>query len=373
MKKAYYSCVFIFCLLLSIHLSAQDPVIQLQEFSTGYTSPVDIKNCGDSRLFIVQQNGYIYISDSLGIKNPTPFLDIHTKILQSSERGLLGVVFHPDYFNNGYFFVYYTRSPDGAIRIARYSVDSLNENVADPNSELILKEIAHPSFNNHNGGCIQFGPDGYLYAGTGDGGSGGDPDENSQNTKKYLGKMLRIDVDNGSPYAIPADNPFVGDTVNYYPEIWAYGLRNPWRYSFDKLTGDLWIGDVGQNTWEEIDFMPLASGGGQNYGWDCYEGTHNFEPGNCSINDVITWPVYEYQHCSGSNCDCSLTGGYVYRGGQYENMYGKYVCVDYCSGKFRATTQNTDGTFTTSLVGDEVLSQDEFAFSTFGQDHLGEL
>ncbi len=373
MKKICCQIVFLFFLLQTFQLIAQSPVIALQEFSTGYSSPVDIKSCGDSRLFILQQNGYIYLCDSAGVKNTTPFLDIHTKIIQSSERGLLGLAFHPDYVNNGYFYVYYTRSPDGYLRIARYSTDSLNANAADPNSELILKEIPHPTYANHNGGCLQFGPDGYLYAGTGDGGSGGDPDENAQNTKKYLGKLLRFDVDGGSPYAIPADNPFIADTANYYPEIWAYGLRNPWRYSFDKLTGDLWIGDVGQNTWEEIDFMPLANGGGQNYGWDCYEGTHNYEPGNCATGTVITWPVHEYQHCAGSNCDCSITGGYVYRGGQYANLFGKYIAVDYCSGKFRTTEQNANGTFTTSLAGDEVISQDEFAFSSFGQDQQGEL
>ena len=352
---------------------AQSPVIALQEFSVGYSSPIDIRNCGDSRLFIVQQNGYIYIADSSGIKLTTPFLDIHTKISQSSERGLLGLAFHPSYLDNGFFYVYYTRLTDGHLRISRFSADSLNENLADPNSELILMEIPHPTFNNHNGGCLQFGPDGYLYIGTGDGGSAGDPNENAQNTVKHLGKMLRLDVDSGSPYAVPADNPFVGDPDNYYPEIWAFGLRNPWRYSFDRITGDLWIADVGQNTWEEIDFMPMGGGGGQNYGWDCYEGTHNYEPANCPPNTILTYPVYEYQHSSGSNGDCSVTGGYVYRGAQYENLFGKYLFVDYCSGKFRATTQNTDGTFTSVLVGDEVIVQDEFSFSSIGEDYLGEL
>lgn len=373
MKQIHSYAFLTFFTLFSLQLSAQSPVISLQVFSSGYSSPVDIKNCGDNRLFIVQQNGYIYWCDSAGVKNTTPFLDIHTKVLFGPERGLLGLAFHPDYANNGYFYVYYTRTTDGYLRIARYTTDSLNANVADPNSELILKEIPHPNFANHNGGGLQFGPDGYLYAGTGDGGSGGDPDENSQNTKKYLGKLLRFDVDGGSPYAIPTDNPFIADTANYYPEIWAYGLRNPWRFSFDKLTGDLWIGDVGQNTWEEIDYMPVDAGGGQNYGCDCYEGTHNYEPGNCSVGDVLTWPVYEYQHCIVSNCDCSITGGYVYRGGQYANLFGSYLAVDYCSGKFRATVQNANGTFTTSLVGDEVITQDESAFSSFGQDRYGEL
>lgn len=373
MSRFLYPIVLSIIIFFTNEVIAQQPVVSLQLFSGGYTSPVDIKNCGDSRLFIVQQNGYIYSCDSTGVKNPTPFLDIHTKISQSSERGLLGMAFHPDYLNNGYFFVYYTRFSDGYIRIARYSVDSMNANVADPNSEMILIEIPHPTYNNHNGGGIQFGPDSYLYAGTGDGGSFGDPDENAQNTKKYLGKLLRFDVDDGLPYTIPPDNPFVADTVNYYSEIWAYGLRNPWRYSFDKITGDLWIGDVGQNIWEEIDYTPASAGGGQNYGWDCYEGTHNYEPNNCTADDVITWPVYEYQHSSGSNGDCSITGGYVYRGAQFGNLYGKFISVDYCSGKFRATVQNANGTFTTTLIGDEVISQDEFAFSSFGEDRHGEM
>jgi glucose/arabinose dehydrogenase len=182
---------------------AQLPVITLQEFSTGYTSPLDIQNCGDSRLFIVQQNGYIYTCDSNGVKNTTAFLDVHTLISQSSERGLLGLAFHPNYFENGYFYIYYTKTGDGALKISRFSVDSLNPEIADPNSELNLLTIAHPTYSNHNGGCLMFGRDGYLYVGTGDGGSFGDPSGNAQNTKKYLGKLLRIDVDNGAPYAIP--------------------------------------------------------------------------------------------------------------------------------------------------------------------------
>lgn len=351
---------------------AQSPVIALQEFSAGYSSPIDIRHCGDNRLFVVQQNGYIYIADSTGAKLVTPFLDIHTKISQGSERGLLGLAFHPNYSDNGYFFVYYTRISDGHLRISRFSADSLNEDLADPASELILMEIPHP-LSNHNGGCLQFGPDGYLYIGTGDGGSAGDPDENAQNTLKYLGKMLRIDVDNGTPYEVPSDNPYVDDPDNYYPEIWAFGLRNPWRYSFDRITGDLWIADVGQNAWEEIDFMPLAGGGGQNYGWDCYEGTHNYEPSNCPPNTILTNPIFEYPHSSGLNGDCSVTGGHVYRGAQFGNLFGKYLFVDYCSGKFRATTQNTDGTFATALVGDELIVQDEFSFSSIGEDYLGEL
>lgn len=369
----YKWLIFLFVGLFPASAFSQDPVIELQEFSSGYQSPVDVKHCGDSRLFIVQQNGYIYISDSLGTKVSTPFLDIASKIVYSGERGLLGLAFHPDYFSNGYFFVYYTRANDGQLRISRFTADSLNANAADPNSEQIVIEIPHPSFQNHNGGCLQFGSDGYLYIATGDGGSGGDPNENAQNTKNNLGKMLRLDVDAAVPYAVPADNPFVDEPDIYNPEIWAYGLRNPWRFSFDKYSGDLWIADVGQNNWEEIDYMHLSGGGGQNYGWDCYEGTHNYEPANCDAAAILTYPVYEYQHSGGPNGDCSVTGGYVYRGAQYGNLFGKYLFVDYCSGKFRATSKNADGTFTTILAGDEVIAQDEFTFSSFGEDYLGEL
>jgi glucose/arabinose dehydrogenase len=349
-------------------------VLSLQEFSSSYSNPDDIKNCGDGRLFIVEKTGTISICDSAGIKNTTPFLDVHTLISTGpgGERGLLGLAFHPDYASNGYFYIYYTKAVTGALRISRFTTDSLNPNVADPNSELNLMEIPHPTNTNHNGGCLQFGPDGYLYIGTGDGGSAGDPPNNAQNTQIYLGKLLRIDVNTGTPYAVPPDNPFVNDS-NYFPEIWAYGLRNPWRFSFDKITGDLWIGDVGQDLWEEVDYVTYPDTGGQNYGWKCYEGNHPYAPSNCTDTMQLTFPVAEYAHSEDPDGDCSETGGYVYRGTQYPNMYGKYFFVDYCSGKFRVTTKNADGTFTTELAGDELITADEFNFASFGEDRYGEL
>ena len=349
----------------SIVSFAQTPVIALVPFSTGYSSPVDIKTPGDSRLFIVEQTGYIYICDSSGVKSSTPFLNIHWKVAISSEQGLLGLAFDPDYAINRTFYVYYCQKGTMNITIARYKTDTLDPNVADTNSLQILLSIPHPNYTNHDGGCIKFGPDGYLYIGTGDGGSGGDPPNNAQNHLKYLGKLLRIDVHNDSLYAIPADNPFVNDPT-FYPEIYAYGLRNPWRYSFDRLTGDLWIGDVGQNTWEEVDYITAPDTGGQNYGWRCYEGTHPYSSVDCNGTSDLTWPIYEYQHVGG---DCSITGGFVYRGGQYQNLYGKYIFMDYCTGKFRVIESDGNGGWTVTNVAD--LSNSDY--SSFGEDRFGEL
>lgn len=362
MKRLFALIVFI-SFLTSLY--GQVPGINLLTFSQGYTTPVDIKSCGDSRLFIVQQNGYIFICDSLGNRNPIPFLDIHTEIMQSSERGLLGLAFHPDYVNNGYFFIYYTSVDSGKITISRFSVDSLNADLADPQSEMILIQVNHFEFSNHNGGGLIFGPDGYLYAGTGDGGSFGDPFNNGQNGKSRLGKLLRLDVNGALPYSIPQGNPFVGDTA-FYPEIYAYGLRNPWRYSFDHLTGDLWIGDVGQDTWEEIDFAQYPDTGGQNYGWDCYEGFYPYSPSDCADTSGLTFPVYNYKHLSGN---CSVTGGYVYRGAQYAAMYGKYFFIDYCSGQLMETHRKDPYTWVTNLLGDFSNSD----YSSFGEDRYGEL
>ena len=216
---------------------------------------------GSGRLFIVEQGGQVWILDS-GSVLPNPFLDISSKISSGSERGLLGLGFHPNYDTNGYFFVNYT-DLGGDTVVARYTVSS-DPNEADRNSEVIILQQPQP-FSNHNGGHLAFGPDGYLYIGLGDGGSGGDPQGNGQNPNNLLGALLRLDVDNGLPYSIPPDNPFVGGGGS--PEVWAYGLRNPWRFSFDRLTGDLYSGDVGQNQWEEIDFQEASSPGGANYGW----------------------------------------------------------------------------------------------------------
>ncbi len=306
--------------------------INLTLVSSGLLRPSYVTAApGDrSRLFIIEKLGRIRIYKNNALQ-PTPFIDIDPVVRSSgNEEGLLSMAFHPDYASNGYFYVYYTNN-NGDLQIARYSVTA-NPDVADPNSALTLLIIPHPTNTNHNGGQLQFGPDGYLYLATGDGGSGGDPPNNAQNTGVLLGKMLRIDVDGGEPYAIPPNNPFVGPG-NPLDEIWSLGLRNPWRFSFDRLTGDIWIGDVGQETWEEVDHEPASSPGGLNWGWDCYEGTHPYLS-NPSLpyctGLTFTWPVYEYSH--GSVGGCAITGGYVYRGSPNSTYFGDYLFADYCVG-----------------------------------------
>jgi glucose/arabinose dehydrogenase len=360
--------------------------VSLASFATGLSSPVDIANAGDSRLFVVERAGYIRIVQSNGTVVGTPFLDIASRVFSSgSEQGLLGLAFHPDYASNGYFYVYYTRdhatgSLDGDLVIARYSVTA-NPNVADPSSEVILLVVDHLNGqSNHNGGNLEFGPDGYLYIGTGDGGGGGDPSENGQDLTDLQGKLLRIDVDGGAGnapdcgmqnavYTVPAGNPYDDGAGGDCDEIWHWGLRNPWRFSFDSLTADLWIGDVGQNLWEEINHQPAASAGGENWGWDCYEGNHLYADGSpgipCGSSSNYDFPVQEYDH-SGSRC--SVTGGYVYRGAQYPELYGHYLYADYCSGEFWTLTPAGGGNWTLTTLGD--LGG---GFTTFGEDADGEL
>jgi glucose/arabinose dehydrogenase len=241
--------------------------IELEQFATGFTNPIEIVHAGDSRLFVVEQGGIIRILNADGSVNPNPFLNISNLVSTGSEQGLLGLAFHPDYDDNGYFYVNYTNTAGHTV-VARYSVNPTDPSLADATSQLPLLTINQP-YENHNGGCLRFGPDGYLYIATGDGGSGGDPENRAQNLETLLGKILRIDVDNGNPYVVPATNPFMG--VGGADEIWAYGLRNPWKFSFNRNNGDLWIADVGQNAVEEINKV-VSNPGGLNYGWRCYEG-----------------------------------------------------------------------------------------------------
>ena len=242
-------------------------------FATGLITPVCISNAGDSRLFTVDQHGLIMIVDSAGNVNPIPFLDIKSHVTYSGERGLLGLAFHPRYKTNGYFYVNYVGVGD-STHISRFSVSTSDPGKADPSTEYKLLTLYQP-YTNHKGGDLCFGSDGYLYIGLGDGGGGGDPGNRAQNLSEYLGKILRIDVNSGSPYSIPQTNPFYNNPTAR-KEIWAYGLRNPWRFSFDRLTGDVWIADVGQDAYEEINFQPAAGTGGQNYGWRCYEGNNAY-------------------------------------------------------------------------------------------------
>lgn len=345
-----------------------DPAaVQLTEVASGFTRPLYITNAGDgsNRLFVLEQNGLIKIIDASGAVLPTPFLDVSGLLSQDvfsgryTERGLLGIDFHPDYATNGIFFIHYTDASGGTV-IARYTVSD-DPNVADPNSAQII--LTHPQpFSNHNGGQLEFGPDGYLYIGLGDGGSAGDPENNGQDPTTLLGTVLRIDVDNGTPYSIPADNP--ANTVNpqLAPEIWAWGLRNPWRFSFDRATGDLYIADVGQNQWEEVNFEPATSDGGLNYGWNIFEATHRYsgaaDPGG------LTFPVAEYAH----NVGQSVTGGYVYRGAAIPSLQGAYIYGDFVSGNTWTTQRDEAGAWQTGL-----FLQTGRNISSFGEDEAGEL
>lgn len=341
------------------------PKLQLQNYVSGFTKPVDIVNAGDDRLFIVEQDGRIRIIQADGTVRDTPFLNIDPIVNSASnERGLLGLAFHPNYAENGYFYVNYINSA-GDTHISRFSVSPDNPNIADPQSELLLLEVDQP-YSNHNAGDLNFGPDGYLYFGLGDGGSGGDPQANGQNRQKLLGKMLRLDVDNGDPYTIPPTNPFAQST-DTRPEIWAIGLRNPWRFSFDRLTGDMWIGDVGQDSWEEVDFQPAGSTGGENYGWRCYEGLVPFNTNGCGPESDYTKPVQVY--ANNSQMGCSITGGFVYRGSQYPDLYGHYLYTDYCSGRIWSLYPNPQGGFFNTQLLQGLTGQ----YVSFGENSDGEL
>ena len=361
--RLYFFLVVIFCFAF---YTTDAQIVELELVASGFNRPLDITHAGDGRLFVVERRGKIKIINAEGAVNETPFIDLDPIVLNTNnqdERGLLGLAFHPDYQNNGYFFVNYIGN-DGNTIIARYSVDPSDPDLGDPESGEVIMMIDQPVWN-HNGGCLKFGPDGYLYIGTGDGGAGNDPFDSGQTRTSLLGKMLRIDVDNGLPYTIPEDNPFAEDDFTL-DEIWALGLRNPWRYSFDRETGDLWIGDVGQAKIEEIDFQPASSTGGENYGWRCYEGndfTGNTPMDQCEEN--VTYPVFETFHNQGA---CSITGGFVYRGSLYSELYGKYICADYCTGEFYVVENDGQGGFTGDAVG-----KYPYAISTFGEDVNGEL
>src|SRR6266850_407020 len=322
---------------------------------------VDIQHPGDGsgRLFLVLQTGRIMVYDGTQVL-ATPFLDISNLVSFGGEQGLLGLAFHPHYSNNGFFFVNYTDTSGNTV-IARYVVSAAAD-VADPDSATTLLTVTQP-YSNHNGGQIRFGPDGFLYVALGDGGSGGDPQNYAQNLQSLLGKLLRLDVDSASPYGIPVNNPFVTDASARH-EIWTWGLRNPWRFSFDRQTGDLFIADVGQNNWEEINFQPAGVPGGRNYGWRRMEGLHCFNP-TSSCNDAsLMLPILEYPHSLG----CSVTGGFRYRGSTLSDYIGTYFFGDYCTGRIWGATPNIDGIWTATQIVETGLS-----ISTFGEDSNGEI
>ena len=330
--------------------------VLLESFGPSFNSPVEIKNAGDERLFVVEKSGKIKILNQNGSVNSTPFLDIEDRVsTNANERGLLGLAFHPNYPENPFFFVNYTNN-SGATTISKFSV-SADQNIAN-DSETILLEINQP-YANHNGGCINFGPDGNLYIGMGDGGSGGDPQNYSQNTESLLGKMLRINVNSGA-YSIPENNPY-GD------EIWSVGLRNPWKFSFDSLNGDLWIADVGQNEFEEIN-MVQNNPANINYGWRCYEGNEPYNLSGCP-EEGLTFPVSTYSHYSSGDFKCSITGGYVYRGNQISGLNGVYFFADYCSGEIGLLSKNENDEWDMSLAFPNING----SWVSFGEDINGEL
>lgn len=320
---------------------------------------------GDTlRLFVVQQGGLVRVlrRDTL---LTTPFLDLRGKIAAGGERGLLSLAFHPQYAANGRFYVYFT-DPNGHIRIVRYLVSAADSNVADSLSADTVLTVAHPGESNHNGGQLAFGPDGMLYAGLGDGGGGGDPNRNGQNRHALLGKLLRLNVDGATGYTIPATNPFATDT-SAAPEIWALGLRNPWRFSFDRQNGNLYIADVGQGTWEEVD-VQVAGSGGMNYGWNVMEGAQCYPIGTATCNQVgLTHPVLQYDHSQG----CSITGGYVYRGTRVPVLSGQYLYADYCSHFVRSFVHS--GGQATQLRDLTQYLDPHANVSSFAQDQRGEL
>ena len=328
------------------------------EVVSGLTAPLYLTSPpGDDRLFVVEQTGRIVIVEN-GQLLATPFLDLTAQVQSGGERGLLGMAFHPGYATNGRFFVSYTDGT-GTSRVERYTV-SADPGVADPGSAVAVLSVDQP-FANHNGGQITFGPDGMLYFALGDGGSGGDPLGSGQDTGTLLGSILRLDVDGGAPYAVPADNPFVGEAGA--DEIWAYGLRNPWRFSFDRVAGRIYIADVGQNQWEEVSVAP-ADAGGLNYGWNVMEGSSCYNAASCDTSG-LTLPALEYDHGQG----CSITGGYVYRGDAIPEIRGHYFYSDFCTGFLRSFVWDGNGVTeeTSWSVGSlgPVLS--------FGEDAAGEL
>ncbi|MBA3986420.1 MAG: PQQ-dependent sugar dehydrogenase [Flavobacteriales bacterium] len=348
----------LFSLLLMSQISfAQELELELELIASGFSSPLEIKHAGDDRLFVVEQGGSIKILNPDGSVNPSPFLNISSIVNSGGERGLLGLAFHPDYTTNGYFYVYYTNTSNNT-QISRFSVNTGNPNIADATSELQMLSFTQP-FTNHNGGHIAFGPDGKLFIASGDGGSGGDPQNNSQTLTTLLGKILRLDVDLPAPY-VPADNPFI-DNSAVLDEIWAYGVRNPWKFSFDSVTGDLWIADVGQSALEEIN-KESGSEGGLNYGWRCYEGNNPFNTNQCPDPSELTFPVAVYNRASGR---CSITGGYVYRGTENPAMEGLYFFADLCSNQIGTVNASGDLVFQGVFAASSITS--------FGVDFNNEL
>jgi glucose/arabinose dehydrogenase len=377
-RNIFYRFVaFVFCFVLLVAVMGRSPAraaapfdpssLVFREAMSGLIQPIFIANAGDGsgRLFVVERAGRIRLFKE-GSLLPAPFLDVQSIVNDAGgEQGLLTLTFHPNYETNGQFYTVHTDS-NGSLVLSRFLRSAANPDLANPGSRVPILTIPHPTHQNHNGGTLAFGRDGYLYWSTGDGGGGGDPFNNAQNLNSLLGKILRLDVnrtDSGLNYFIPRTNPFY-NVPNRRGEIWAYGLRNPWRFSFDRQTGDLFIGDVGQGAREEIDFQPASSAGGENYGWRIMEGTLCFNPSTGCNQSGKVLPVAEYSHSLG----CSVTGGYIYRGAFYPDMRGQYFYADFCSGILFSLYNDPTGGWTVTQVKDT-----PHQISSFGEDEQGEL
>ena len=377
MKKPRFAVliILVFCLGAGLAQEPEDIMISREsapgadevvfsEIASGFNRPLFVTHAGDGseRLFVVEQTGKIWIIND-GVRAEQPFLDLSALVTATannrySEQGLLGLAFHPDYAANGRFFVNYT-DRSGTTIVSGYQVSLSDADIADAGSGGIIFQLRQP-YANHNGGHIGFGPDGYLYVSLGDGGSANDPLGAGQNRGLLLGSIIRIDVDGALPYAIPPDNPFVGED-SALDEIWAYGLRNVWRFSFDRASGDMYLADVGQNLLEEVNFQPADSRGGENYGWNIWEGTNLFAGGDASGHVP---PVFEYPHLLG----CSVTGGYVYRGSAIPQLEAVYLLGDYCTGRVWALYRDLDLNWQA-----EELANTGWAISSFGEDEAGEI
>ena len=360
-------------LIVSLGLSAQTPPqLKLNLWAQNLNRVTDIAHCGDSRLFVTLQAGVIRIITDSNQVAATPFLDIQSIVNDAgNEQGLLGMVFDPNYATNGFFYVHYTAGTGaGVSRVSRFSVNPLDSSLADPVSEQILYTWPQP-YANHNGGDLDFGPDGMLYIGFGDGGSGGDPQGHAQNSADPLGNMLRIDVsDPDTTYTIPADNPFVtADPADTLHEIWASGLRNPYRFGFDRLTGDLWIGDVGQNAWEEVDFWPAGDNSGANFGWRCYEGNAPYNTTGCQSQSFYDGPVVVHENVGTGGAWCSCIGGRVYRGALWPHLYGYYFYTDYCGQEFRSLLPDGSG----GWIDEQACTTANYGYTVIAENAEGEL
>jgi glucose/arabinose dehydrogenase len=342
--------------------------VDLVPWATGLQYVTEIAHCGDGRLFAATQGGTIWvISDSMTVL-PQPFLNIWYKLWFSGEQGLIGLAFDPDYAENGHFYVNYTQ-PDSLGHntiISRFTVTS-DPNVADPNSEVVLMSIPQTGYE-HKGGDLEFDEAGHLYISIGDGGPQGDPNQHAQNLNSRMGKLLRIDVQDDGSWTVPPDNPFVGAESDTLPEIWAYGLRNPYRIGLDTVADRLWIGDVGGSSYDEVDAVPLDAGG-LNFGWRCYEGDAPFLPGDCPSDTGITWPVTTQANILNGGSFCALIGGKVYHGSQYPRLYGRYLYTDYCSGNIRSVRPADGG----GWLDENLLPTSAPGSSCIAENHLGEL